>query len=215
MNYIVTRILIMTILIFMLVLCIIIRKKFLYNASNNKINILGIFVLCIFIWIILNIVPFENYFVKFKTIEDNVKYFFPNSEVRTKFVFDDYAYVKVVYNKTKKPVTHCFMYLKNNNGSWELSDLSNRNQGYNFKTVDFISFQTVEIPGKDSLAIEIEYSPHYVKEIYDIRDSLNSEVYTYYFENDSNIYSYIIINGKINKRDYKIYIDDKEYNPFK
>lgn len=222
MNYLIVRYIIMLILIIGLILYITIGKKIIINCNNKyiikRIKVWKVIIIYLIIWIFLNIVPFENYFVKFKSIEDNINYYFINPKIENKFVYDDYAYVHVVHNEgifssIFGRETDCFMPFEKKNGSWEFSNLSTRNQGH-FKSMNFINFQIIELENKNSIAIKITTFPS-EKTDYEIKDSLNSKVHKSVTKENDFKKSYIIINKKINKKKYKIFIEGKEYKPLK
>lgn len=212
MKHMIVRYIIFIILILGFILYVKLGKKIVKDEKYcKKVKMYKIVLIYLFIWAILNSIPFENYFIKFKSIEDNLNYFFYKPEIKKKFVYDDYAYVKLTYKDKGKNID-CFMYLENKNGSWEFSNLLNCNQGFNFKKIDFNRFQIIELKNKNSIAIEVTTRIRDNKN--EVSDSIDSKVYSY---SDDNIFqdSIIIINKKINKEDYKIFINGKEYKPFK
>lgn len=209
MNYIITRIILLAIILIILV----VSRKNNKNIENRNINFNVKFILGFIMLFSILFVPFENSFVKYKTIEDNVNYFFPKFKIKEKFVYDDFAYILL---KSDKEIV--FTYLIKENNSWKLNNLFTKNQG-NFSRIEYnISAFKTNIPDKESRAVMIICNLPKTRKN-EINDSILSNIYTYNDSNESTIMNtyinIIILNGQLNEEEYTIYLNNKEYQPFK
>ena len=203
MNYISFRIIIFVVLV--LVTFII----FKYTKNNYIKKYFFIFEIILFIFI--RIYPIENNLFKFKTLDDAFNYYwFPSGTIKKKYEYDKYAYI--VYDDYKTDVPG-LMYFTKKDGSYHINNLITRGIGRDKMYGEFwLSY--IRIPNSNSVAISVSYFPFKNEEMIKITDSLSSKFETFKKEDSDNYLKIAIINKKVDSN-YTLYVNGKEYKPFK
>lgn len=225
MNYLTLRYLILCI-IYIILIFIILRvqlyNKILLRIKNKTLVTLIIVGIFYIIYMIIWFVPYEGTIVKFSKADDVISHFIKKDKVIKKYEYDDYVYV--LY-KNNAGVPEFKYFLKDKDNGWRLGNILYEGKGKTIMYEDnFVSI--IEIPSRNSIGVEI-YCPHIKKdEKYQISDSLGSKFYTitHYDSESKNINKnyrekygkiYVSIINKTIDDDYTLYMDGREYKPFK
>lgn len=210
--------------IFIILIFILINKK-IYKILNLKIKnwfvtimviLLSFIIICSIIWYF----PYEGTILKFSNVDNIITHFIEKDKIIRKYVFDDYAFV--LYNYDDNLIPKFMSFSKNEKGEWTANNMS-----YFSKEKMVTAYNNLilvsKIPSKNSVAIEI-YSPYAIKdEEYQISDSLNSKFDTFIdtrlkyknLENKyDNIVNVVILDEEVDQN-YTLYLNGREYKPFK
>lgn len=203
MNYISFRIIIFVVLV--LITFII----FKYTKNNYIKKYFLIFEIVLFVFI--QIYPIENNLFKFKTVDDAFNYYwFPSGTIKKKYEYDKYAYI--VYDDYKTDVPG-LMYFTKKDGSYHINNLITRGIGRDKMYGEFwLSY--IRIPNSNSVVISVSYFPFKNEEMIKITDSLSSKFETFKSKDNDNYIKIAIINKKVDSN-YTLYVNGKEYKPFK
>lgn len=203
MNYISFRIIIFVVLV------LITFVIFKYTKNNYIKKYFFIFEIILFIFI--RIYPIENNLFKFKTVDDAFNYYwFPSGTIKKKYEYDKYAYI--VYDDYKTDVPG-LMYFTKKDGSYHINNLITRGIGKNKMYGEFwLSY--IRIPNSNSVVISVSYFPFKNEEMIKITDSLSSKFETFKSKDNDNYIKIAIINKKVDSN-YTLYVNGKEYKPFK
>ena len=206
MNYILFRIIIFVLLILLI--------QILFNYVNHgKIKNIIYIITIIALFISICIYPIENNLLKFKSIDKAFKYYYPTAKILNKYDYEEYAYI--VYKDIKYD-SPGLMYLIKENGTWKINNLLTKgNAKSKIYTGCFISI--IKLPKMNSTGIIVHHSV--IKKLEDgkISDSLSSDFETYISNENKDTQhntDIVILNDKIDEN-YTIYLDGREYRPFK
>lgn len=212
MNYYITRILILALLIatFYLVTKYLLKMKYVKRKLSLKESLV-IVIIGIIIWTI----PYENIIrIHFKTVNGLFKYYHPFGRIIKTYEYEDYTYI--LYSDDES--IDLIYYLKDNKGKWFLEKQSS----INVKTYDQVTIITNEIPSKNIIAIYIMYIDQDKKikisdslsskfDAVDIFDPLYKKIFKLENIGEPFVAKVVIIEKT---DDYKIFLDGKEYIPF-
>lgn len=202
-NYIAFRVIIITVLILLTYIIFKFVKNFYIKKYYFIFEVIGFIFICIY--------PIENNLFKFNSIEEAFNYYyFPSGTIIKKYEYDNYAYI--VYDDYKTDVPG-LMYFTKKNDNWHINNLITKGMA-NDKMITYFWISVIEIPNMNSAAIAVYYKPFSKNENVKITDSLSSNFETFRRENDDNDVYVAIINEKVNS-DYTLYVNGKEYKPFK
>ena len=172
MNYIISRLIIISVIILFF---LILKIKFFGKITLKKI--LPFIIIILFVLFI----PFDSLVFKFSDLTQAFHYYIPTSKIIKKYQYDDYAFI--IY-KNPFNSTNTITYLTKEHGNWKIKNISNQNMGYSKRT-DFGSTTIVKIPNSDAFAVEVTYATLHKKDK-NIYDSLSSDINVYYVEENNS-----------------------------
>ena len=204
MNYIFIRIVIFILLILLT------RVAFRYISSENVKKYYFITITVLFISIC--IYPIENKLIKFNSSANAFSYYYPTSKIMKKYEYNDYAYIVFEMKGDGGPG---FMHLIKENGTWKINNLLTKGRVLH-KMYAGCSMAIIKLKENDSIGIALY---HIFTDGIDgkISDSLSSDFEKFVTDMDEfsqlNV-DVVILNEKVDKN-YTIYLNGKEYKPFK
>ncbi len=216
------------ILIFFIVLIIatfVLIKYKIYKMINKKVKnsfVTIIILISIFtiIYDIIWIFPYEGTILKFSNVDNIINHFIEKDKIIKKYKYDDYAYV--LYESSADLIPKFLSFSKNKKGNWKVNSMPYITKE-RFVTAYDNRIWITRIPSKNSIAIEIYHSYLLNGEEYKISDSLDSKFDTFFDERPkyknienkyNNLINVVILDEKVDQ-DYTLYLNGKEYKPFK
>lgn len=201
MNYYTIR-LTVTLLIFILLFVVdrIVVKRIFANIKQ---------ILCIFcfILVIIYFFPFEKIFAKFDSVEKAFDYYFPNSDLVEKYIFDNYAFI-LYFNGKSTSFTH----FEKSNGNWYYSSSigwNSKGKIYDNRYLGIIHY----ISKENVTGVVVIFSGTDKDKSY-VGDSLSSEFDKVVY-NNGQLNAYVaIVDTKLDDN-YSININGKDYVPLK
>lgn len=193
------------------------RANKLKNGSKNqnlslKEKVIGIIILLVIVFSVL-LFPYEIILLKNQSIENMLKYYYPNNRILKKYEHQDYAYVYYIANGTP-----FFSRLIKKDNRWmydgkKTRGLSQKGSYLDSNHIYVIMFNTIY--EKNVTAVFITYESKDNKGI-SVKDSMNS-VYQESFVDGLSGYRVLYfteIKGDFDDK-YTITVNDKEYKIYK
>lgn len=211
--------------IILIIAIIVLIKKKIYKVINERVknsfaSILILLVMFIIICSIVWIFPYERTILKFSNVDNIIDHFIEKDKIIKKYEYDDYVYV--LYESSPNLIPTFLSFSKNKKGNWKANNMPYITKE-RFVTVYDNAIWITRIPSKNSIAIEIYHYYLLSGEEYKISDSLNSKFDTFLDERPkyknienkyNNLINVVILHEKVDK-DYTLYLNGKEYKPFK
>lgn len=186
------------------------RKR---KRNDKKSQIILVIVSTIIATIIILLPLGAN--MRFKTLEDAFKYYFPKSTILKKYDGKSYAFVYLETQKNRNKQEFDFVYFVKDKNGWNLGNTDELHYGRGKTSIQndrsFIIVNRIEKENKTGVYISTSSLESIVKDPM-ISDSVSTD-----FEliPNSGVYSYIGIIDEVVDENYTIIFNDKEYQPLK